>query len=92
MIKREEYAKLGRSCPDREINREELRIIERRINEHTRMWTKILNAGESHGHHDRITNSKIMNSEATASKYFMYKDHKKEGGTGQWSQGVPPTP
>ena len=80
LMKRDEYAKLGKSCPDKEINREELRIIERRINEHTRMWTKILNAGESHGHHDRITNSKVMNSEATASKYFMYKDHKKEGG------------
>jgi len=44
------------------------------------MWTKILNAGESHGHYERIKNSKLVNSEATASKYYMYKDHKSEGG------------
>ena len=80
LMRRDEYAKLGRGCPDKEINREESRVIERRVNEHTRVWTKILNAGESHGHHQRITNSKIFNSEVTASKYFMFKDHKKEGG------------
>ena len=76
----EEYVKLGNGCPEKEIKRDELRLIERKINEHTRMWTKILNAGENHGHHSRITNSKVMNSEISANKYFMYKDHKKESG------------
>ena len=80
LINREDYAKLGKGCPDKEINREELRTIERRVNEHTRFWTRILNAGENHGHFERITNSKINNSEATASKYFMFKDHKPNGG------------
>jgi len=55
-------------------------MIERRLNEHTRMWTKILNAGEHHGHHSRIANSKMVSSEVSANKYFLYKDHKKEGG------------
>ena len=80
LINRDAYAKLNSDYPDREINREEQRILERRVNEHTRFWTKILNTGEAHGHHTRITNSKVMNSEASAAKYFMYKDHKKEGG------------
>ena len=55
-----------------------MRTIERRVNEHTRIWTKILNAGEAHGHHSRIKNSKISESEITANKYYMFKDHKSE--------------
>jgi len=80
LMNRNEYAKLGDGSPDKEIKREEVRKIERKINEHTRMWTKILNAGEYHGHHSRITASKMMNSEVSASKFYMFKDHKKEGG------------
>ena len=40
------------------------------------MWTKIINAGEAHGHNSRIKNSKMVKSEIAAAKYFMYKDHK----------------
>ena len=39
-----------------------------------------MNAGESHNHLKRITSSKITNSESVASKYYMFKDHKKDGG------------
>ena len=42
------------------------------------MICKIVNAGESHGHMERILSSKIVNSESSAPKYFLYKDHKKE--------------
>ena len=80
LMKREEYSKIGKDCVDREIGREEIKSIERRVNEHTRIWAKILNAGEDHGHHSRITNSKIVNSEVTANKYYMFKDHKRDGG------------
>jgi len=80
LIKREDYEKLGKGGPDKQISREENRVIERRVNELTRIWTKILNAGENHDHHQKITNSKLFNSEVTASKYFMFKDHKKDGG------------
>ena len=43
MMKREEYSKLGKDCKDEEINREEVRTIERRVNEHTRICIMILN-------------------------------------------------
>ena len=81
LIKREQYLKIGENMnkQDRMITRKELKDIERDINNHTRVWAKILNAGESHGHLKRITNSKITNSESVASKYYMFKDHKKEG-------------
>ena len=61
---------------DKIIKREDLRVMERRINEHSKMWTKIVNAGEFHGHNSRIRCSKTIESEVAASKYFMYKDHK----------------
>ena len=82
VINREEYLKLGRDMikEDKRIKREELRITEKRINEHTKMWTKIINAGEAHGHNSRIKNSKMIESEIAASRYFMYKDHKSKGG------------
>ena len=41
------------------------------------MICKIVNSGESHGHMDRILSSKIVNSENSAPKYFLFKDHKK---------------
>ena len=82
LMNREEYLKLGRedSRKDKEISGGEMRAIERNINGHTRMWAKIINAGESHNHFSRIVNSKIIESEVAANKYMMYKDHKKGGG------------
>ena len=82
IIEREKYLELGKvqNAQDRKIEREELRKIERKINEQTKMWLKILNAGESHGHFSRIKNSKTIESETAASKYFMFKDHKSGGG------------
>ena len=56
---------------DKVIKREDLRVMERRINEHCKMWTKIVNAGEFHGHNSRIRCSKTIESEVEASKYFM---------------------
>ena len=44
------------------------------------MWCKMLNSGVNHDHLKRIISSKISNSENTAPKYFMFKDHKIEGG------------
>ena len=81
-MKKDEYLSLGEklNSKDKEIDRKEMRRIERRINEHTKLWCKILNAGEQHGHFKRIVNSKVTNSEQAASKYLMYKDHKIGGG------------
>ena len=47
------------------------------MNDHTRMLSKIMNIGESHDHLSRILASKILTSENTAPKYYLYKDHKK---------------
>ena len=76
---RESYLEMGRKLngADRKIEREELKIRERKINEHTKMWSKIINAGEAHGHNDRIRSSKNIESEIAASKYYMFKDHKE---------------
>ena len=79
---KDEYEKLGvdKNRNDRIIDRRELRQIEKRINAQTKFWTNILNSGTDHGHKDRILKSKQSESQNSASKYFMYKDHKLEGG------------
>ena len=40
----------------------------------------MMNAGKDHEHLERITNSKLSESENAAAMYHMYKDHKSEGG------------
>ena len=40
----------------------------------------MLNTGINHDHMDRIISSKQSTSENLASMYFMFKDHKSEGG------------
>ena len=65
---------------DRKVDREERKRIEKKINDHTRMWIKIMNMGESNKHLKRIMDSKLTNSEQSAPKYFMFKDHKVGGG------------
>ena len=79
-MKREDYYKLGieDSKGDIEKCREEMQTIEKRTNEHVRMWCKLLNAGESHDHLKRIMKSKSCISDLSASKYLMYKDHKEK--------------
>ena len=82
VINRDEYEKMGKdSCKnDREINRDEHRNIEKRINEHSRFWCRMLNSGLNHNHQERIEKSKLCSSENAAPKYFIFKDHKVEGG------------
>ena len=65
---------------DREIQRHDVIKIEKRLNDQVRMWSKMLNSGKNHGHLDRIIKSKLCSSENSAPMYFMYKDHKVEGG------------
>ena len=81
IMEREAYLKMGEedSRKDKRISWEEIKGIEKDINAQTRMWAKIINAGESHNHLSRIINSKMIKSEIAASKYMMFKDHKKGG-------------
>ena len=82
VMNRDLYEKLGNEkCrQDREISDCEHRMVEKRINDHVRFWTRMMNTGENHDHMDRIMTSKQSESENAATKYLMYKDHKAEGG------------
>ena len=79
VISKEKYLQMGLkdSSRDMKIDRKQLKRIEKEINDHTRMLLKVVNAGEAHGHLDRITKSKITNSETETPKYFLFKDHKE---------------
>ena len=79
VISKERYLKtdIKGNGADKEVNRDELKKIEKNLNDHTRMICKVVNAGEYNGHIDRILSSKIVNSESTAPKYYLFKDHKK---------------
>ena len=94
VINRNEYEKLGKEMnkEDRKLERDEIRRIERRINEHSKWWCKMLNSGASHNHQERIIASKQSKSENTAPKYYMFKDHKFGGAIVQWLGGVVVTP
>ena len=76
------YERLGmeKKAEDRKIERKEVRCIQRKINAQTKFWTMILNSGVDHNHQERILKSKTNESQNIAPKYFMYKDHKTEGG------------
>ena len=80
VMKKEDYIRMGikNNEEDREMTRKEVKEVEKSINEHTRMLTKVFNIGEEHDHIARVLRSKISNSEMTAPKYYMFKDHKKE--------------
>ena len=79
---KEKYLKMGMSKikEDRELKRPEIKKIEERINNHTRMLTKVFNIGESHGHLKRVQESVITHSETSAPMYYHYKDNKAEPG------------
>ena len=79
-MEKDKYVKMGENAnnKDRKVLRQEVKDIEKAINDHTRMLCKAFNIGENHDHIDRIINSKVVSSEATAPKYFLLKDHKKE--------------
>ena len=80
VISRDRYLEMGLrdSDNDTKLERKDIRQIEKKINDHTRMLLKVVNAGETHGHLERISNSKITHSETEAPKYYLFKDHKEK--------------
>ena len=62
---------------DEEVDREKIREIDKRMNEHSRAWCSIWRTGEHHDHGDRVVASKMTRSENTAKLYLVHKDHKK---------------
>ena len=79
LMKKEDYIKIGvkDNVDDKLLERKEARDIQKKINNHTKMICKALNAGENHGHLTRIIRSKVTKSENVAPKYYLFKDHKK---------------
>ena len=80
---REEYKKMGEkhTQKDDKVDRKNIIEKEKNLNGHVFFWSKMLGSGDSHGHRDRIIDSKVVSSEQLASLYLMYKDHKKEKGS-----------
>ena len=82
VIDREEYREIGENQikDDIEVCRKEIKRREKILNSHSAMWCKFSNMGESHGHKDRIWDSKQTKSENLANMYLLAKDHKAELG------------
>ena len=61
IIKKEDYLKMGKNkiAEDKKLNRAEIKNIEEKINNHTRILTKIFNIGENHKHLKREQESVI---------------------------------
>ena len=81
-ISKDDYKKMGLSLnkSDKKVTRKEMLKIEKEINDHTRMLVKCMNMGEKNDHLQRILDSKLTTSELSAPMYYMFKDHKAEGG------------
>ena len=56
IMKKSKYEKVGLKNleNDQKISRQELRTIEKRLNDHVRFWTRSLNSGANHDHLERI--------------------------------------
>ena len=82
VMSKDEYLKVGTGGleGDRRISGDEAKKIENMINNHSRFWIKMTNLGENNGHYGRMIESKLINSEAMAPRYYMFKDHKEKGG------------
>ena len=60
VMEKETYRKLGQEkcSKDKKITREEHRAIERRLNDQTKFWCRMLGSGSNHEHQDRVMKSK----------------------------------
>ena len=78
-ISRKKYLEMGsnESKADKEIDRDALKKIEKKINDHTRIICKIVNAGEARGHIESILSSKKVNYESSAPKFYRFTNHKE---------------
>ena len=63
-MRKEEYLRMGmkQNGKDKKLTRKEVQKIEKRLDDHTRMLSKIMNIGESHDHLSRMLASKISTS------------------------------
>ena len=79
---RDAYVKMGmmHTNKDKKIGWKEIEEMEKQINGHSIAWVKMYNTGESHGHKDRVMDSKVSRSRNLSTMYLAVKDHKKEPG------------
>ena len=80
---RETYLEMGKPHieKDKQIDRNEIKEIEKQINGHTSMWIKMTNQGENHNHEGRTRESKISRSNNLAQMRLLLKDHKENRAT-----------
>ena len=83
IVSQEEYRKMGavHTSKDKLISMKEVEEIEKQLNGHSTFWCKMWRSGDTHGHKDRIIDSKVCRSCKVASMYVLVKDHKKDGST-----------
>ena len=79
VVTREIYEEMGsvHTDKDREIQCEEIRDTQRRLNGHTSSWIKISGMGENWNHTERIRETCINWSYCVAPMHLLYKDHKE---------------
>jgi hypothetical protein len=70
---REEYKRMGEKYTEKDelVDRKGIIEKERNLNGHVFFWAKMWGSGDSHGHRDRIIDSKVVSSEQLASLYLM---------------------
>ena len=74
----EKYIEMGKEHTDKdiEVGWEQVRSMERVVNQHTIAWELMWRTGEDHSHQDRVIRSKATRSGNQANLSLLYKDHK----------------
>ena len=90
ILKTSQYYEAGQKhvSKDQKISHEQVRAIQKVVNDHSFWLRKIFGLGVEWGHEDRIGNSMTDRGEVVAPLYLLIKDHKG------WSyeEGSPPPP
>ena len=90
VIKSEQYLASGQkhTKKDLKISYDQVKTIQKIVNDHSSCLQKIFGIGASWGHEDRLSNSMTDRGEVVAPLYLLVKDHKG------WSpeDGTPPPP
>ena len=79
MVSREAYLRIGEEHTRKDIiiGNEEIKQIQKKINGHCSMWTRMLSMGKNWKQEERIRRCLITKSENIAPGKITIKDHKK---------------
>ena len=89
VLKNEQYFEAGSKHVDKDlkISCEQVRTVQKFVNDHSAWLKKIFNLGVNWGHEDRLGNSMTDRGEVVVPLYLLIKDHK--GWT--FEEGTPPS-